>query len=128
MNEYIIAREGAPPFGFTGDQLCDPTNITVDKRTYSGVVYMTEDGLIVLSIAFRSEWDGEPPYNWAFSGKNTLDIQLQMRGVEKVPAGVGYPVGERFAPKQERLIAELKQAFDRVISRIYIDSGIVDEI
>lgn len=128
MNEYIIAREGAPPLGFTGDQLCDPVTITVDKRTYSGVAYMTEDGLIVLSVAFRSEWDGESPYNWAFDGRNTLDVQLKLRGVEKVPAGVGYPVGDKYALKQGRLLAELKQAFDRVISRVYMDSGLVDEI
>ena len=128
VGDFIVERDGMPPLSFSGEQLCDPVTITVDRRSWSGVVYQTDAGEYVLSLAFRSEWDGELPINWAFVGSNTLRLQVQLSVVKACPLGVGYPAGERYLLKQQILESDLERALFRVISHSYRDSGLVDDL
>lgn len=128
VGDFIVERDGMPPLSFSGEQLCDPVIVTVDKRSWSGVVYRTDAGDYVMSLAFRSEWDGELPVNWAFVGANTLRLQVQLSEVTACPVGVGYPAGDRYLAKQIILESNLKRALFKVISHSYRDSGLVDDL
>lgn len=131
MDNYILERTNSAPVSFTGEQLCQPVEICVEQRCYSGVAYYTKDMLVVLSIVFRSEWEWEHPYNWVFVGKNPYEIfgiQREIKSCVKIPPDVGFPPSDHSAEKQLRLHSELQLAFYRLILRVYTDSGIVDEI
>lgn len=127
MTTYTMTRPGLPPLRFDGYVL-GRAFTKVGKREYLACVYRTDNAALVLSVAFNSEWERETGYNWVAVAQDVPELVAQYKSWDPIPAGVGFPVGEAYAEKQKRLVAELKAAFDASISEAFAVAGIVEDI
>lgn len=122
-----VERTGKAPLSFHGE-LLGAGYAAVDRRSYSVRVYETAAREVVLAATYESGWVREPVLHWAAHSASTLELHREMSAWDIVPAGVGYPVGDRYAAKQDRLVSELKAAFAVAVSRAFKESGLFEEI
>jgi hypothetical protein len=127
--KYTIERTGLPPLIFEGDLIAgDGASEPDGKRGYDICLYRTEAGSLVLAVWFSSKWEREADHSWAALGATLLQLEEQRLQWTVVPPTVGYPLGDRYAEKQSRLIATLKDAFNRALSEVYLRAGVGYEI
>jgi len=128
MKTYLLERPGLPPLKIEGELAGEATR-SVDKRYYH-VRLFTVGGISnqkeVIAVTFQSDWERESEFHWVAAG-STSEVGEQIPGWDVVPAGVGFPTGERYTEKQDRLVKQLKAAFALAISDAYKDAGLFDE-
>ncbi len=122
-----IERSGQVPLCFEGT-LLGSGDASVGKRRYQASLYKTSRGEFVLAFEFSSSWERELRHRAAIVASTVDDLQSQLSALQPIHAGVGYPIGEQYAAKQERLIAELTAAFGEAISAAFRTGGVVQEI
>lgn len=123
MNEYRVKRTGDSDLVFRGEVVASAHNDRDDVLRWNHVtIYRTEGGRYVVSIAYRSDWatknnGKEPDDDFADVCGTAREVRNALAVYDPAARLVGYPHGEQFAARQERLRNDLRANWRAVVSR-----------
>jgi hypothetical protein len=72
---------------------------------------------LILQIEYRTCWDGETGHDLA-EVLERGQLRERLRAYDPLAHVVGYPSGEQFKPKQDRLRADLKDRWEHAVSEV----------
>jgi hypothetical protein len=133
MSQKItLPRSGDAPLTFLGELLaesdgsgqCGRTN----NRWYELEIYRVAGercgaGDYVVSIGYRTRWQGELDHFQAESCDSPAEVRAALREYDLVAHVGGYPPGEQYADRQARLLADLRTRYAAQVSAILGDAG-----
>lgn len=120
-------RTGQVPLRFDGVCLGSGT-AEVGKRRYHVSLFRTVADEYVLTSVFSSDWERERSHHIAIVATTVDELQAQLSTINPIPAQVGYPLGDQYVAKQERLEADLAAAFGAAVSDAMRGGGVAQEI
>jgi hypothetical protein len=106
-----IVAESRPALG-SGKKGKDP------QRWHELVIYKTAGGKFVLAISYRAEWKGEQSHYSADILPDVASVIAAIRKYDPVSHVRGFPPGEVYAERQQRLLAEIRQRFDAQVGEL----------
>ena len=113
MTEITIQRTGNRPLVFTGELLAvEPEEWPKGNRWHQLATYRTQGGKYVATCTLFTSWQGE---NTHYSAEicDSIDSCIDWFRNYPIDTGLaGYPDGEHYKAKQDRLIRQLKLNFD----------------
>ena len=75
-------------------------------------------GKFIVAISYPVEWEGENSYYHAEVVPDVSSAVKLIREYDPVAHVISYPPGERYADKQARLLAELRQRYASQVSEL----------
>jgi hypothetical protein len=126
MDEITLPRTGKAPLVFTGELVpgADVRGHSVNgrdaNRWFDLAVYRTKSGRYVLSIDYKTCWQGELGHEFAEVLDDPAALKDELREYELgIPEIVqGYPPGDAYADKQARLLADVRRRFQAQVSEL----------
>lgn len=107
MTSYTLARTGDAPLTFEGEHLA---GISIERisgrnrnRWHEIDLYRTRAGRYVLTIAYRTLWQGEHDTRRAIPCDTPGGVREELRAFDPLADVGGYPPGDAYRDKQERL-------------------------
>lgn len=82
---------------------------------YTIRVYRHDDGRYVVQVLYGTLWEGEYDVDWVSVG---LCVADSLAGYDPLRPIIGYPLGERFQAKQERLKASMRTTWESLVSDV----------
>lgn len=131
--EIRIRRTGEPPLVFRGALLAEGSSRESrgdgENRWHEVRVYRTAAGKIVYQVEFSTRWQGERDTSDVHVA-DTLDAAVQyLRGYDPTgERGIGYPPGEQFASRQERMLAGLRRRWDAMLGELLDALGVEERV
>lgn len=125
MATHILPRTGNAPLKFEGELIAesrptqDPDKPGKDpKRWHELALFRTAGGQYVVSISYRADWKGEHDHHHAEVVPDVPNAVRIIREYDPLAHVMGYPPGEQYAPKQARLLAEIRQRYEAQVSEL----------
>lgn len=128
MQEVTIPRSGMPPLRFRGEEIA-----RVDGQHAAGgdhnrwheiVVYRTAGGTYAIAIDYHSQWQGELSHHFAATCADPGEVNRIVQGYDPTANVVGYPPGDGYARKQDRLIADICRRYRALATELYEQLGV----
>lgn len=116
-----LKRTGDRALSFDGEILATASTRgekSAANRWHEVAVYETKGGAIVVAIQYRTQWEGEVSHDYAEQVATVEAAVTALRGYDPCAYLLGYPLGEHYAQKQERLRAELRLRYEHAISEV----------
>lgn len=130
--QFTVRRDGDAPLKFCGTILAEgdsaQRNGQDSTRWHETTIYQTVGGKYVVAIAFRTRWKGEGDVELASVCDSPKGVILALREYDPVPAGIGFPPGEQFEAKQQRLLADLRGRWGGLVSSLLADCGFSERV
>ena len=112
MPEFCVRRSGRRPLIFDGELLAESDGSRrgdrEQTRWHDLAVYRTTAGRYVLAGAFRTRYQGEEDVHWAVLCDTPADVGHALASYDPCQGRFGYPVGDAYAERQARLLADLR--------------------
>jgi hypothetical protein len=122
MDTFTIDRSGLAPLTFTGQLLCESDGQFMAgqerNRWHDLAVYKTESNKYVLSISYRTRWQGEIERDYADVLVSPEEVRYSLANYRPTQYVRGYPDGEHYRDKQERLLQQIQLDYDYQVSEI----------
>lgn len=122
MDAITLQRTGDRPLKFQGELLAETSsyqhNGPSNTRWHEFALYRTGAGTYVCAIGYRTRWQGEFPYDAAFTAETAEGVIDQLRMTRPDEHLLGYPPGGQYAERQERVRSSLELAYDTAISEL----------
>jgi hypothetical protein len=109
---------------FTGEILADEssrlTSGQENNRWHEARVYRTKGGQYVVEVVYCTQWQGENYYHWVLEAGAPSSVEMRLReiGCEICNPVKGYPPSDHYADKQARLIHDIQQRFEVLVSEV----------
>lgn len=105
-----------PPLQFEGALIRESDTEHLEAlRWYTSSIYRAGDRYVV-SIGFRSNWDGEAEHDSVFVCDSTADVIAALRAYDVLPPGRGYPGTDQYRDRQEKLRSYLQRDYDGMVT------------
>ena len=119
---HTLTRTGHAQLTFQGDLLAKSDGhwfASVEQNRWHNIaIYQTEGGTFVVHVEYNTCWQGE-------AGASMVDTCAAPAGVEDILLSVdptalvqGFPTGEAYAEKQDRLMTGLRQRYAMQVSEV----------
>lgn len=121
---YTLTRTGRAPLAFDGETLADAsskwTNGRENNRWHEVAVYRTVGGRYVVAVTYQTQWQGEQDYHWVVEASEPSEVSATLAefGDQITEPVKGYPVGSAYAERQARLMSDLRQRYDSLVSEV----------
>lgn len=123
LTEYTLERTGNLPLTFEGEELASASSHRHQgpgqNRWHELLLYRTKGGRYAIAVSFHSRWQGEDDRHFAAHADTPEAVRDALKVYPVPPPGVGYPPGEPYRAKQERLEADLRRRFDQAVSDLF---------
>lgn len=125
METITLPRTGDRPLQFEGDEIA-----SADSRMISGqqanrwhelALYSTESGKYVISVGYRTQWQGELNHDSAIICVDPEAVTEELKRVNPLAHFVGFPSGGQYAEKQARLERDITARFGAAVSELLSD-------
>lgn len=111
---FEIEVTGELPLEFEGEEIYDNsshyTNSQENNRWHQITIYKAQDKegkYYVLNLKFKTLWQGEPEISEAWELNTIEEVAEELNSYDPIIHLRGYPDGEHFEAKQEKLKAKL---------------------
>lgn len=125
---FEIEITGEPSLEFEGTSLVFESNNWVngrDRNRYHEImVYEPSDGGYILHVSFITQWQGEYDHYAAWELETLEQVVEKLNNYDPIEFLVGFPPGEHFAEKQERLEESLKRDWIELKGKVFNELGI----
>lgn len=133
MKEYTLNRTGNAPLTFTGELIgiggTRPASVTSTKlRWHELTLYKSRGGQLVAHIKFRTEQPTESAFDTVELAGDADSLREALDHYEPVDFLDGYPEGDKWASRQERLLTRISDQYLAAVSELLTNAGIVDTI
>lgn len=123
-----VIRTGQPPLKFDGVQLATASSKKDGSRHeakawYEASVYRTKAGGYVATAVYRTMWAHEREYRWATPHGTATEAISWLQKLDVLGCVAGYPDGEQFERKQERLMDALQDQWDWLVGELLAQCG-----
>lgn len=124
MNEYTLPRTGQRPIKFTGELIANSTREPVkakdkDKlRYYELSIYKTESEKYIAVVVYHTEWEDEEPRQDVMVCETAHEVADVLEDYDSSLNVVGFPPGQQFAARQERLLDSLRSQYEQQVSEV----------
>lgn len=129
---YTLKRTGKPSLRFQGELLAQADgwqqNGCNQNRWHALTAYRTTGGKYVVSISYRTRWQGESDHDFAEVCSDAQSAAAVFQGYDAVEFVAGYPPGNAYAEKQARLIQDLTQRYAVLVSEVLADEAFAERI
>lgn len=129
LQSYRLDRTGKPPLAFEGEFIAGAYGEEMldekrrNPRWHDLELYRTRSGRYVLSVRYASTWKEEVGFDEVVVVDSPEDVKGELARWDPLAPVAGYPPGEQFAAKQERLLADVRARFDRTVSELFSQLG-----
>jgi hypothetical protein len=124
---YILPRTGREPLSFTGRLLAQAsgkTQLGQEQNRYHELdIYETAGGRFIVSIAYRTKWEGETDHLTADFFTDSADVVAELTRYDPATYLQGFPPGPHFADKQARLVRDLRARYQSLVSLVLTQAG-----
>lgn len=122
MSSYTLTRTGNRPLAFDGEAIAGATSRgssgPAENRWHELAVYRTAGGALVLRLAYRTQWQGELAHDEAVQVASAEDAAAELRAYDPCAYLLGYPPGEHYAERQERVRRDLRLRYETAVSEV----------
>ena len=121
---HKLTRTGLAPVAFEGEVIAQASSRYVrgqdHNRWHEVAVYRTAGGNYVVSVAYRTQWQGEDDYHWALEAGAPASVEMRLReiGAEINQPIQGYPPGAQYQERQARMLHDVQQRFESLVSEV----------
>ena len=123
--DFSIRPSGKRPIAFRGEELASATSKRTSGQTstrwHDLTLFKTEGGSYVLKIVFRTQWENEIDRIWAEVLADPVLVAEALEEHDPTPEGIGFPHGDSYREKQQRLEADLRVRFQDAVSELLED-------
>lgn len=132
MAKVKLLRTGNAPLEFEGEKIAGVSGQRFRgkqrNRWHELALYRLADGRFVLSLRYRTQWEGEAEADEAHVCADQAELLQVLRGVDPADRVQGYPPHEVYAAKQARLIEDLRVTCENLISDLLEEAGITERL
>ena len=96
------------------------------NRWHEVGIYRRTDGSYAISIAYRTQWEGELDRHWVEMAAGPAEVRAALRAVNPCGELLGYPPGPAYQEKRTRLEADLRQRWEALVSEV-LSAGLFAE-
>jgi len=132
MAKVKLLRTGNAPLEFEGEKIAGVSGQHFRGkqriRWHELALYRLADGRLVLSLRYRTQWEGEAETDEAHVCADQAELLQVLRGVDPADRVQGYPPHETYAAKQARLIEDLRLTCENLISDLLEEAGITERL
>jgi len=124
MSQFQLRPSGQAPIRFNGELLVEQSSQHAGGREHNRWhevrLYRTEGGTYVVDVVYWTQWEGEQNYHWALEAAEASSVEMRLReiGAELNRPVKGYPAGAAYEQRQARLLDDLQQRFEVLISDV----------
>lgn len=121
MDTITLPRTGDAPLKFAGQLVAESGDNRFagrEQNRWHELALYRDNGRFVLRVAFRTNWQGEPSYDWAWVCATPAEVRERLREHDPVPERVGFPPGEQYAARQQSLEQGLRAQYDATVSEL----------
>lgn len=122
QKEYTISRTGQAPLRFAGEQLATWSSKTesgyLRNRYHTVTLFRDAGGRFVARIEYDTTWQGERAQQVALVAGSGEEIARALEEHDPTEYVGGFPAGEAYAARQERLLAEIDAGFRDCVGRV----------
>ena len=112
---YTLRRSGQPPLTFRGALIAESDGERQygreQDRWHELAIYRTAGGKYVAVIRYRTRWQGEADHDEAEPLADAAAVAAYFRAWVPTKFVRGFPVGEHYEGKQERLLADIANRY-----------------
>lgn len=120
VEEHTLPRSGMAPLMFRGVLLAESDGQRQagreQNRWHELAVYVTEAGSYVVRIAYRTRWEGELDRDSAEVVEDAAGVGYTLQDYDPCARVQGYPVGDAYAERQARLMADVRRRYESQVS------------
>jgi hypothetical protein len=128
MQTLTLPRTGDVPLQFEGEHLAGVSTQTgpggQDRNRWFEIdLYRTEAGTYVLAISYMTLWQGEHITSRTILCESTEEVRNELRLYNPLQDVNGYPPGDAYQQKQERLERMLRLDWANAIKELFAETG-----
>jgi len=121
MKRITLKRTGDRPLSFEGEKIAEITSHYLadekSSRWHALELYRTTKGQMVLSVVYRTLWQGELDHHFACICDKVDDIMDALHSYDPNAYVVGFPgYTEALKVKEERRAQDLQLRYDTAVS------------
>lgn len=120
--EHTLSRTGDAPLRFRGVVLANGSSERHEgpgqNRYHLLTVYRTASGSHVVRAQYCSRWRDDPERDDAWVCDSPEEVIRTVREYDPIPPGVGFPLGEYYEAKQQRLLADLRGRWVSLVAKV----------
>lgn len=132
MNTYTLPRTGDAPLRFSGELIAEADgerqNGREQNRWHELRVYRSAVGGYVVAITYRTRWQGEASRDTVVVRADAAGVADFFRHHDPVAGVRGYPDHEQYRDKQARLLADLKERFEGLVSEVLVGDEFAEDL
>ena len=133
-DEFTLPRTGDRPLKFTGEKIAYADGERLagkeQNRWHEIAVYRIQTGRYVVHIAYRTRWQGELDFDMAdIDGSSKGEgVATILRNYDPTQWVRGYPEGAGYADKQARLLSDIRQRYQALVSEVLKSDEFAEEV
>jgi len=128
----IISRTGKPPLRFDGRKLAEISGQTWGqpkrprRQWHTITVYECSTGGYVVVVSYCTIQPGEIPHTHAEHVEYGDQIPAALIDYDPLDHVRGFPPGEQFARKQQRLLCDVQRVYDWIVGDLLASPDLVE--
>lgn len=128
--EHVLSRTGDLPLKLTGIQLSDTSTRVVNSkdrlRWHELDIYQASK--FVAHVKWHTAWEGEQPHDTCLIADSLQNLASQIRDYDPLEYLIGFPEGQQFERKQERLEQSICDDWSAMISDVFMKLNITESL
>jgi hypothetical protein len=131
---FTIQRDGQPPLKFRGELVAEEESRERQgprqNRWHEIALYRTVKGKWVAAVVFRTCWQGEEDSRMAYVCESDAALCDSLQHEYDATRGwIGHPIGSHDAERKNAILRDtITDGYNRAVSRVLTEAGIVEEI
>lgn len=122
MESITLTRTGDRPLKFEGEEITTAggriSGGQEQNRWHELSLYHTAGGKYVLSIEYRTVWQGEIDHAQVTTHGDAEDVTIELKTYSPTAHVIGFPLGDQYAEKQGRLMEGLRARYEAAVSEL----------
>lgn len=122
MIPHTLPRTGDAPVTFSGSLLAESDGRMQSGRDHNRyhniALYRTDGGSYVVSISYRTMWEGEQDQHTVETRGSAAEAVEVLREYDPTDSVMGFPPGAAYAEKQARLLRDIETRYDAQVSEL----------
>jgi hypothetical protein len=122
---YTLPRSGRAPLRFQGELLAESEGYRYtgreQTRWHNIAIYRTAGGKYVVSIQYRTRYQGETDHDAAEVIAQPSGVEATLREYDPIAIVRGFPANDHYADRQARLQTDIRQRYEAQVSDVLAD-------
>jgi hypothetical protein len=132
IQEFLLPRSGQAALRIRGENIAAVDGQHMggreQNRYHTLAIYRTEAGQYVVRIGYHTSWQGECGHDAAEVAATAAACGRVLRDYDPLEHVAGYPPGENYVARQERLTADITARYQALVSALLSDPIFAEDV